>query len=399
MFFTITTDRSQRKKYQQVIQCNNFDILLDDGWNVLEHNNKWLIYKGYVNDVSIHSWIKNNNLEPVHGNYCVIELNKQICTIKTNEYRSFPIWTVNGQLITNIHQEEFDNKKQVWADSEVSFDTCLNIHESNLNYNYYSPNSIIPSIEIVNNIHALLDDTVSNFLKANTLPLKIFLSGGLVSTLLYSYIKKFTNKFELVSYQHFDYDNFWLNNSHRIIEHNIMYKQIHHWKEPCVLVSGTHGDEVTMRSPYMSNLFLRQFGINLNDEIQNSPGNNYQTNQIKKRGYLEFIKNQKHKFYKDMPRSQAANEICNILINDFQHHHIGNTLTFTPLKNLKLANMFMDLSTELLIKQATSGFITKQLIALNDKNLLNLVATSKDECDVLSSLSNNFVPSTTKINL
>jgi len=97
--------------------------------------------------------------------------------------------------------------------------------------------------------------------------------------------------------------------------------------------------------------------------------------------------------YQDMYEDQSKNEdwieiskdydkICdkviNMNLNDNQHWHLGNTLTFTPLKDIEITKILMGLPKEDLLGQIKNGDITRELIANNDQSLLQYLSDQKN---------------------
>ena len=206
--------------------------------------------------------------------------------------------------------------------------------------------------------------------------------------LLYSYIKRYTDNFELMNYLHFEFDQFWLKNKHTI-QNNWGYNQIHHWTTPTVLVSGTPGDEFMLRSPATANLFLRYFKTEISELLRDPVFNNcihydYFSKQSKQKLFLQQ--------YMDgltfKNRQMLILNLCNTTVNDFQHWHLGNTLTYTPLRDLKIFKTMLQLDLDSAKRQIMNGEITKALIERNDAKLLPHISSQKNSKDSLSFLVN-----------
>ena len=117
--------------------------------------------------------------------------------------------------------------------------------------------------------------------------------------------------------------------------------------------------------------------------------NAYHLDYFTSADYLEVFRQQKQTIddMKSMNKSDVIYFLCNRLINDYQHHHLGNTLSYTPLRDIRLAKYFMQLPTESLIGQIINGDITRKLIRNNDASLLQYVSTSKNFNEFMSNLS------------
>jgi hypothetical protein len=64
--------------------------------------------------------------------------------------------------------------------------------------------------------------------------------------------------------------------------------------------------------------------------------------------------------------------------NDFQHWHLGNTLTWTPLRDPEIFKTVLSLDQESTLQQVMDGAITKALIKRNDPQLINALGKQKN---------------------
>jgi hypothetical protein len=64
--------------------------------------------------------------------------------------------------------------------------------------------------------------------------------------------------------------------------------------------------------------------------------------------------------------------------NDFQHWHLGNTITLSPYDNLNLINLVLNLSYPILRTQILDAGIHKLLIERNAPQLLRLLSNDKN---------------------
>ena len=388
MFFEITKKEHKRNGFCSYHEFDNFIISCDGGWSHAQIDNRWVLFKGYTDDLKLSDTISSVMMDDVCGNYCVIAVDEhEQISISTNKYRSFPL-KYNENTITNFDITRIDGK-DAFSDSNITSDSNLVVSErvfdavGNCDLDYSLTES-----EILSNMDELLYDKVSSFIHHNDLPLKIILSGGLDSMLIYSYIKRITDDYELLSYQHVDYDKFWCNHGNSIKNSNWSYNQLHHWLDKSMLVSGAPGDEFMMRNPMIFNVLLNHRGVNITEYFDGR--DNYHSKFIERESYVDKM-NKQTASLSDL-QSKASNEIvyylCNILSNDYQHHHLGETLTFTPLRDIKLVKMFMQLPTESLIGQATNGDITRALISKNDPKLLHYISPYKNCGECMANVSN-----------
>ena len=74
------------------------------------------------------------------------------------------------------------------------------------------------------------------------------------------------------------------------------------------------------------------------------------------------------------------------MVNDFQHWHLGNTLTFTPLRDIEIFKTLLRLDTDTAIKQIVNSEISFELIARNNPDLLNYLSPKKNVGNVYENL-------------
>ena len=68
----------------------------------------------------------------------------------------------------------------------------------------------------------------------------------------------------------------------------------------------------------------------------------------------------------------------NVNLNDHQHWHLDNTLTFTPLKDLEITKIMLRMPQEDIVAQIFDGMISKELIRRNFPDLLQFVNRHKN---------------------
>ena len=389
MFFSLEKTANSRFSHQH--QLGQLVLNTDAGWKSIDTGSRILVYKGYADHTELDS-IVDNLPHTVSGNFCVFEYStiSQQTKVFTNQYRGFLIWHQSGTRLSNLLHEDYT----IWNDSDIAVDQQLTLHETKVDIVGSVDGACLDLTTAVDLVHELLADKIKNFVSNNKLPLRVYCSGGIDSMLVYSYIKTFTDNYELILENRFQYDEFWCKNSRLISESFWGYRQIHHWIDPCVLTSGAPGDEFMLRNPATTNLWLMYHGTSIPDLLK--------THDIK------------HKFF-DLPHNQQLFEthhrdkeldivmklstnafysyLCNIVTNDCQHWHLGNTLTFTPLRDLEIFKIFLRLNIDDAIPQILSSSISRELIKRNDANLLNYLSDDKDTGEEFANLVGLLVPS------
>jgi len=238
--------------------------------------------------------------------------------------------------------------------------------------------------EVVDQIDKILSAKTKSFLSHNQLPIKAHLSGGVDSLLVYSYLKKFDHEHTLINYAHIDYDEFWLKNSGTLAQF-WGYRQIHHWKTPCVLTSGAPGDEFMLRSPTTSDRYLKAHQLSMLSLLELPQWQNcLHSAYFKKPAHKEIFQNQLIKSYQT--HEHLVWDLCNTIVNDWQHWHIGHTLTWTPLRDLEIFKLLLRLPVNSAVGQILNSQISRTLIDHNQLGLSSAISDQKNVGNVLKNL-------------
>lgn len=379
MFFEITRQSDNSFTHSTKL-TNELWLNCDAGWQRLTTPDATVHIKGYVEDRPIdQQFIETIIANPVphhQGNFlAIICHNNGIINITHDIHRASPL-AMSSQpfIVTNLLN---NNLEQVWADRTISIDDELNITE-----HFFNPYGLITintgdRTSVINKLHQTLNTKFENFFRHNTQPIKIFLSGGIDTLTLFSYVKKFTDNYELCNYEHIDFTKFYCNKKH-IIDQYWGYKQIHLWKDPSILLTGANGDENLLRSPATITLLLMHYGLELADIIKSHHYHYlYLTADKLKLLYDTQRKNiELIDISKDYVR--LTNQILNINLHDHQHWHFDNTLTYTPFKDLELCKLMLSLPKDDLLDQILDAGISKELIRLNDPTLLDALSIQKN---------------------
>jgi hypothetical protein len=72
-------------------------------------------------------------------------------------------------------------------------------------------------------------------------------------------------------------------------------------------------------------------------------------------------------------------QILNILVNDHQHWHLGNTATWTPFNDIEITRILLQCRTQDLLPQFLDGQLTKRLISHYDPSALGLISHYKNQ--------------------
>ena len=375
MFFSISP--VPHSNFSLHWQTGTVCIDTDNGWESQEHGDQLFIYKGYTDQGRLDQQLLSVSSQTL-GNFCIIAVNKlkQKIRIVADRYRSFPIYFENGHGANNLERLDMT----AWTDSVLELDFDLNITEHKVDVIGHIDTLPLTYQSAIDQVHTILTNKTQQFLNNNTLPLKVFLSGGVDTLLVYSYLVAAGAEFELVDYNHLEHDYFWRSNNH-LITRNWGYSQIHHWKQPCVLASGAPGDEFMLRSPTTANLFLRRNNTSIPQLLGQFP-------ECLHYSYFNLAKHQKI-FQEQQPTDQDTSDwaLCNTLVNDWQHWHLGNTLTWTPLRDLEIIKILLRMPLTNAINQIMDSEFSKQLIERNTPGATQFLSDQKNTGPALKNLN------------
>lgn len=290
-------------------------------------------------------------------------------SIRTDRYRAFPIYIHDHGAVTNL----FAHRRTAWTDSMITLHPVQGVQETKFDV----IGNVDPVDRDVDWIYHTLQQRISEFANHNTSPLRVFLSGGVDTLLIYSYLVNLGIDHEIVPGLHFEFDQFWLDHSGEIKKF-WAYNQLHHWKEKCVLVSGAPGDEFMLRSPTTANLWLQNHGTSIPDQLST------RTSCL----HYQYFSQPKHQSLFEKQRKQRADawQLCNTVVNDWQHWHLGNTLTWTPLRDLDIFKAFVNLPYDQVVGQIFDSAISKALIDRNVPGLSRCISDQKNYGNVYANL-------------
>jgi hypothetical protein len=370
-----------QENFSHWYQLGQFHVSTDAGWCQHCDANYTAVYKGYADSdrlINLLDQIVQQTQPELFGNFCVIVYDHVSgrLQIQTDRLRSFPIY-IGDNSVTNL----VPSARTAWTDSLVSIDRDFVIAESKFDVIGPIDTTPVTTEQAVDLIHDRLTEKTQSFLKFNTLPVRAFLSGGIDSLLVYSYLQRFSQDIDLVKCNIIEYDQFWLQNSGDISGH-WAYRQIHHWIKPCVLTSGAPGDEFMLRSPVTVDLFLKYYDVEITDLLKEKTWlHSLYFNQKK---HLDLFQTQTvdHSW----SQTQLHWHLCNMVINDWQHWHLGNTLTWTPLRDLEIFKVLLRLPVDLATAQIMNSDISQQLIEKNSPGLTALISDQKNTGNVMRNL-------------
>jgi hypothetical protein len=373
MFFHIS-DQPQ-ENYSHHWNVGGFHVSTDSGWQLEQVGTAQVLYKGYADDTELANGLMDIVLQTtprILGNFCALVVVDRTLTIQTDRYRSFPIY-IGDHAVNNLIATDHT----AWTDSLITVHADLAVTETK--FDLIGNTSLVTST--VDQIDDHLSRKIQAFLSHNKWPLKVFLSGGVDTLLIYSYIVKFGAEHEMIWGQHTDYDDFYLTN-HDDIQSYWGYRQIHHWQDACVLASGAPGDEFMLRSPVTANQYLLNHDTSMSQQLKLHPDCLHRDYFNLSKHALVFEQQQKE----FVPSKDLVWDLCNTVANDWQHWHIGNTLTWTPLRDLELFKMCLALPYDQAIGQIVNSAVSCELIERNVPGLTRVLSDQKNTGNFMRNL-------------
>ena len=355
----------------------NLIVNTDTGWHQGRTDQHIVIYKGYMDRARLDQSLAQivSETEPTHtGNFCVIawHMAENRFSLHSDRWRSFPIYLDPGHSINNL----IPRARTAWTDSLVSWDPSFDIQEVKFDVIGDSVTGTTKTDQICD----LLLDKCQRFYNNNPGSIKIFLSGGVDTMLVYSLVLALDLPHEVIWSSHVDHDHFWLANHDDLARH-WGYTQIHHWITPSMLASGAPGDEFMMRSPTTANLWFLNRGTSIPQQVK---PDDLHWHYFNKPVHQHLFEKQQQDF---RPPPDIDRYILNNIVNDWQHWHLGHTLTWTPLRDLDLAKMMLRLPPDQIVAQICRSEISLALIETNRPGLSGLISDQKNCNNSLANLS------------
>lgn len=380
MFFVLSREKLAHFPSSHKLR-NNWVLSTDQGWTHSQSDNRDFYFKGYLDRESSYSLGMDLGLHS--GNFlCIEQVQSGEIFFHYPRERTFPLFFCKEkQRVSNFfHQDSsvLAYNESLRVDHLQSFitETC-----------YVLPTPLLPRRKdslVVDELYEYLLVKFRNFFSSEKPPIKLFLSGGLDTLCLYSFLSKEGIPFELYTEEHFEIEAFTENWGEQI-NGFWAYKQIHHWRDDSLLISGANGDESLLRGPQMGSLVLASFGMDPYALLQNSFRDSYHSRYLAREKNLKVLSRWRESLSEQKQSGyDLGTEILVRSIYDYQHWHLNKTLTYTPFKDVILTKILLQASPELICEQFFDGAVTKALIAKNNPKLLNYLSKYKNEEAIFS---------------
>lgn len=355
MFFNIAQQADSRFPNNHKFESAYFNC--DNGWNSVVTPAGTVFAKGYCDTHTLEQTVAQfDTANQLTGNFCLVRFGHTI-EIKHNKYRSFPL-EYGDSHVSNL----VSGPNRVWADGEIEIDSAWKIQYKHVELDLSSTETLTID-QAKDKIKSILGSTIEQFYNLYNPQLKLFCSGGVDTLLIYSLLKQHQQSFELLPYLHYDLDYFTTKNQNLLEQFWSYGHQIHHWVEPSWLASGSHGDEYFLRGPATISMLTAWHDIDFWSIVESNP-NSYHYYHFKKYQdlWINGWKNRHQLKEQYSTRAELNQQILNVLVNDHQYWHLGNTLTWTPFKNIDFVKILLQCDINELLPQFIDAQLTKDLI-------------------------------------
>jgi len=139
-----------------------------------------------------------------------------------------------------------------------------------------------------------------------------------------------------------------------------------------------------LRNPVSGDFYLRHFETSINDTIM--PWH-MQYDYVQSERTQQKLNNQPALLNNT---EQLHRDLCNTMVNDWQHWHLGNTLHWTPLRDLDILKIIMRLPLLDATRQIVHSKFSQALIERNLPGGARFLSTQKNNGAVLGKLNELF---------
>lgn len=376
MWFKVSKEQDPRFPAQYILS-NTYWLNADDGWQEIHTLYGFAYIKGYCFERGINHVLAEelfeNPIPRYTGSFVAVLAYKDGRVVITNDTtRATPLYRDDANLsVGNLCMQTYEN---VWSDAYVEIAQHIQEHRWNA-VPVPKPTRLFDSV--VDEIHNLLCAKF-NWLAMNHDIVRVFYSGGIDTLTCISYLRALHVPFELVTAEHFDLDDFVVYNDSEIRSY-WGYNQIHHYRRPTIFVTGACGDEYFMRGPATANIMLMHLGKSMQQVL--APNHyHYLYFQGLEKSQLYDKQSKNIEILKAIKNRQTTNDyILRMCINDHQHWHLGNTITFTPFKDLELLRLTLELDEQNILSAIVDASIQRALIHKNEPALIDFLAKNKNQ--------------------
>jgi hypothetical protein len=375
MFFKIAPQNLDQFMFNYKLNDTHW-LNCDAGWTDVETKYGTAYIKGYCHEHAFDTAFAEELFEDIEprytGNFLAVLARLSGTIDITNDItRSTPLWRTD----TTVGNIDMPDSINVWGTNSVTITSEVTEHTwSDITPNDLTTRTFDAAVDHIDQIltakFTWLKDTAKN--------IKIFYTGGIDTLLCISYLRKLGIEHELVTAEHYDYDKFTCNFD-QAIKTNWGYRQMHHWREPTYFVTGACGDEFFLRGPATANLMLMHLGINMTQLLKPE---HYHYHYFRETAKLDIYNAQRaDPAIKAMipNKKDVQDYIMGMCVNDHQHWHLGNTLTFTPFKDIRILATMLEMEKNDIAECIADAKLQRTLIERNNPALLSCLDQYKNQ--------------------
>lgn len=358
MFFHLGPDPDLRFPcHDRVLDlCFSHDL----GWTAKSDG----FYKGY------------DHLDLEHGNSLRLQIVDDRVHFQHDGLRSFPLWwNRDRRILTNL----LGDSQRIWADGDViagldqfefvNKEIITDVVDTSLQF-YAVVDAVAQNIKA--KFRALMRDQI-------LVPKRLFLTGGIDTLTLYA-LCPHDGSIVFLDHEHFEYDTFTNINMETIRRDHWAYRQMHHWCDPTILISGACGDEFMMRGPAAVAVWCAWHDIDLMQKLDGVV--TYHSRYYQKHENAAIFhsawQNRHELKNRYATLSDLNRAVLDIIVNDHQHWHLGHTLTWTPFKDLELTKLILRMEPDDILRQITDAAVNREVISQHQPSCLAWLSRSKN---------------------
>jgi hypothetical protein len=379
MFFSIS-DQAENN-FDCYYKIGNWFINVDHGWTVCKTQTGLTLFKGYCDQLPMNQLI--NNLPVQHnytGNFCVIAASPNDLKLTHSQPRSFPLWHQQKKLTNFLPNNQ--SLTQIWVDDLFSHLTVDGTFIFQKNKSTPALSKSMSMNQVIEQSVDLLIQRAGQFKKHHTDTINIYKSGGVDTTLVHALCNHVgINTVKI--YSDIEPTDFMLNNK-STFDCFWAYQQLHVWPHHSFIGTGSHGDEYFLRGPAAIAMITAWHNVDFLSLLDQNPQcyHYHYFNREYNRYKFQLEFDQKNRLKNQFPTwNDLYLQILNMLANDHQHWHLGKTVTWTPLKEINIAQWCLNLPIDCLLDNFLNATITKRCIEKLDASLLSSVDTYKNHTE------------------
>jgi hypothetical protein len=373
MFFNIQKKLDNRFA-ENIPLTSSYWFNCDEGWHSIQNPKcKIALVKGYCfDDCDFVTELINDPTPKHNGNFCLIYVNHNDEIIITHDAeRSFPLFqTENSIGVIGIDPS-----------TKINANTFVIIKNKIIKNKFFNTYNIKNNITLDGAANIILEILIPkfNWLKNNKIKPAFFFSGGVDTLTCLALLDYCGIDYKLLLEEHYDYDKFSINFRDDLTSNQKYwgYKQLNYYNKPCTIITGAMGDENFMRGPATIKFLLEYYKVNIFHILKPSDYHyNYFYREYNKKIFDTHLEPRLQIYTKDYKK--LCDKIIDCNLNDHQHWHIGETISFTPFKDLNILSTVLSMDYSSIEKQITNAVLQKRIIEMASPKMLKYLTQQKN---------------------